>query len=75
MSGGCAAGTVPCTVNGEPFAAAAGASVRDVVATLGLEGRPIAVEVNERVVPRGDLGRCMLKSGDRIEIVTLVGGG
>ena len=75
MSGGRATDTVPCTVNGEPFAAAAGASARDVVVALGLEGRPIAVEVNERVVPRADLGNCMLQAGDRLEIVTLVGGG
>jgi sulfur carrier protein len=46
-----------------------------VVQSLGLEGRPLAVEVNERVVPRADLGRCMLACGDRLEIVTLVGGG
>ena len=62
-------------VNGEPHTAAAGSTALDVVATLGLEGRPVAVEVNERVVPRRQLGDCMLSSGDRLEIVTLVGGG
>lgn len=62
-------------VNGEPYPAAPGASALDVVAALGLAGRPLAVEVNEEVVPRARLAACMLKVGDRVEIVTLVGGG
>ena len=63
------------TVNGERRAVEAGVSALDVVADLGLAGRPVAVEVNERVVPRRDLAACMLSDGDRLEIVTLVGGG
>ncbi|NBW97821.1 MAG: sulfur carrier protein ThiS [Planctomycetia bacterium] len=62
-------------LNGEPFDAAAGATALDVVAGLGLAGRPLAVEINEVVVPRARLADCMLESGDRLEIVTLVGGG
>ena len=63
------------TVNGDPFATAVGSTALDVVAALGLEGRPLAVEVNESVVPRRRLQDCMLRAGDRLEIVTLVGGG
>ena len=63
------------TVNGECRTVAAGASALDVVAELGLEARPVAVEVNERVVPRRELAGRTLRAGDRIEIVTLVGGG
>jgi len=70
-----AGGRVTVTVNGEPYVAAAGATALDIVSALGFEGRPVAVEVNERVVPRRQLGDCMLSSGDRLEIVTLVGGG
>lgn len=62
-------------VNGEAYPAPPGASALDVVAALGLAGRPLAVEVNEAVVPRARLADCMLKAGDRLEIVTLVGGG
>jgi sulfur carrier protein len=53
----------------------AGATLRDVVAELGWEGRPLAVEVNEQVVPRAELGNRPVGHGDRLEIVTLVGGG
>lgn len=70
-----AAETIVIAVNGEPHRVAAGATARDVVAALGFEGRPLAVEVNEEVVPRAALAGCMLASGDRLEIVTLVGGG
>jgi sulfur carrier protein len=70
-----AAATVACTVNGSAHEAPAGASVLDLVMLLGFGGRPIAVEVNETVVPKKALGACMIKAGDRIEIVTLVGGG
>lgn len=63
------------TVNGAAHEIAAGSSAADLVAGAGLAGRPLAVEVNERIVPRRDLAGCMLHAGDRIEIVTLVGGG
>jgi len=66
---------VACTVNGMAFEAPPRASALDVVAALGLAGRPIAVEVNERVVPRPQLAACMIREGDHLEIVTLVGGG
>ena len=67
--------SVGIVVNGERRAVAAGSSVHDVLVELDLVGRPVAVEVNERVVPRGQLAACMLRDGDRLEIVTLVGGG
>lgn len=69
------AAAVGIVVNGERRAVAAGSSALDVLVELDLAGRPIAVEVNERVVPRGQLAACMLRDGDRLEIVTLVGGG
>ena len=63
------------TVNGESLPFTAGTTALAVVESLGLAGRPIAVEVNEAVVPRARLADCMLAAGDRLEIVTLVGGG
>lgn len=75
MSAVPAAQAIDVTVNGARRDVAAGASALDVVVALGLEHRPVAVEVNGRVVPRRDLAGCMLHGGDRLEIVTLVGGG
>ena len=69
------AGSVAVVVNGTPRELPAGATAADLVADLGLVGRPLAVEHNEQVVPRSRLADCRLSSGDRLEIVTLVGGG
>jgi len=62
-------------VNGQPRDVPADSTAADLVAALGFVGRPLAVEVNEEVVPRPRLADCRLKSGDRLELVTLVGGG
>jgi len=62
-------------VNGQPREVPEGSTAGDLVAALGFSGRPLAVEVNEQVVPRTRLADCRLASGDRLELVTLVGGG
>ena len=62
-------------VNGESRAVPTGSTAGDLVEALGLTGRPLAVEVNEEVVPRARLADCRLQPGDRLELVTLVGGG
>jgi len=63
------------TVNGEPRAFAALASLLDLVAELGLDARKVAVERNLEIVPRSAYGRTPLADGDRIEIVHFIGGG
>ena len=62
-------------VNGQPRGVPDGSTAGDLVAALGFVGRPLAVEVNEEVVPRARLADCRLEPGDRLELVTLVGGG
>ena len=42
---------------------------------LGLTGKPVAVEVNLQLVPRQRHAEHVLADNDRLEIVTLVGGG
>lgn len=37
--------------------------------------RQIAIELNEKLIPREDYETTMLTEGDRIELVTLAGGG
>lgn len=63
------------TVNGVARALATGSSLRDLIEVLGFAGRPIAVEVDGNVVPRTALADRTLAGGERIEIVTFVGGG
>ena len=63
------------TINGEPRTVAGVRTVRDLVKHLDLGRGAVAVEVNKKVVPRKLHEQTDLHDGDRIEIVTLVGGG
>jgi thiamine biosynthesis protein ThiS len=63
------------TVNGVRRTVPTGSSVQSLLELLQLKPRFLAVEVNRRVVPRGEHGQTILAAGDQIEIVTLVGGG
>ena len=65
---------VTVSVNGVSKAVAA-ATVADLVASLGLVGKRIAVERNGEIVPRSRYADTPLASGDRVEIVGAVGGG
>lgn len=40
-----------------------------------IESRYCAVEVNEEILPKDQYDRYCVQPGDRIEVVTLVGGG
>ena len=62
-------------MNDEPRTLDGETTVADLVATLGLGPRRIAVEVNRAVVPRADYGATALRDGDRVEIIHFVGGG
>jgi sulfur carrier protein len=62
-------------VNGATHPLGAISTVADLVAELGWSGRACAVELNRRVVPRREHERTPIAAGDRLEIVTLVGGG
>jgi sulfur carrier protein len=66
---------VQITVNGEPRQIAAAATVAQLLEELGLAGRFVAVEVNLELVPHAQHAARRLAEGDRLEIVTLVGGG
>jgi sulfur carrier protein len=63
------------TVNGEPKQVDDGATVAALLQTLGLDARHLAVERNLELVPRAEHAHTALRAGDRLEVVTLVGGG
>lgn len=62
-------------VNGEPREIAEGSSVRALLDELGVTQPHVAVELNLEVVPRAQHAATELREGDRLEVVTLVGGG
>ena len=63
------------SVNGRPSEVATGASEADLLRVLGLSSERVAVERNGVLVPRRAHAETRLAAGDRIEVVTLVGGG
>ncbi|MGB3804290.1 MAG: sulfur carrier protein ThiS [Sphingopyxis granuli] len=52
-----------------------GGSIADLVASLGLDVKKVAVERNREIVPRSTLADVALANGDALEIVHFVGGG
>lgn len=62
-------------LNGQVREVSTGASIADLLRALELPGRQVAVEVNDELVPRARHAEHRLGEGDRLEVVTLVGGG
>ena len=62
-------------VNGATREVAEGLTIARLLEELKIAPKHVAVEVNLELVPRGRHGERVLSPGDRLEVVTLVGGG
>ena len=62
-------------VNGQPREVPEGMTLTALLAVLEVGGPGVAVEVNAEVVRRAHHPEHTLAPGDRVEIVTFVGGG
>jgi len=62
-------------LNGEERDVAGVLTIADLVASLGLDARKVAVERNLEIAPRSTYADTALADGDSIEIVTFIGGG
>ena len=63
------------TVNGESRSVEAETRLSQLLETLELDGKRIAVEVNRDIVPRSEYSDFRLSDDDTIEIVNAIGGG
>jgi len=63
------------TINGQNRTVAENLTLAELLGELLLSSKPVAVEVNLELVPRQQHSQHRLMEGDRLEIVTLVGGG
>jgi len=63
------------TVNGEQRELRDGISVTGLLDELGIKPTRVAVEVNREVIPKARHALTLLRDGDKVEIVTFVGGG
>ena len=62
-------------INGDAETIDDGDAISDLLDKFGLTPQRVAVELNEALVPRAGFPETRLHEGDRVEIVTLVGGG
>lgn len=62
-------------VNGEPRTCAPGTLLPDFLQHIGLNPRLVAVEYNGEILHRQYWETTAMQEGDRLEIVTIVGGG
>ncbi|HPO94340.1 MAG TPA: sulfur carrier protein ThiS [Phycisphaerales bacterium] len=62
-------------LNGQPQTLPQDATVADLLRILNLSNVPAAVEINKTLIPKRDHAAKPLAPGDRVEVVTLVGGG
>ena len=63
------------TLNGESREFPAALTVSELLSTLALDARKVAIERNQSIVPRSQFGAVRLADGDALEIVQFIGGG
>lgn len=61
------------TVNGEKLDFSG--TVEELLDVLEYNGKRVAVELNENIVPKAEYGNTAVSDGDKLEIVRFVGGG
>lgn len=62
-------------INGESKEFLGITTVGELVASLKLDGRKVAVEKNLEIIPRSSYTATPLTAGDKVEIITFIGGG
>jgi len=63
------------TINGVSNEVPDGCTAQQLVESLGLQGKRLAMEVNREIVPRSTFEVHQIQPGDQIEIVHAIGGG
>jgi sulfur carrier protein len=67
--------TINIKVNGDPYTCVASTPLPEILEQLNLNPRLIAVEYNGEILHRQYWANTQMQAGDRLEIVTIVGGG
>jgi sulfur carrier protein len=62
-------------INGKPIELERPTPLLDYLEKLSVNARTVAVEHNGEIIPRTSFTRVMLREGDSVEIVRMVGGG
>jgi thiamine biosynthesis protein ThiS len=67
--------TISLTLNGKPRSLPGETPLLDLLTELGVDRRLIAVAHNGEVLPRDTYEGVVLRDGDSVEVVRMVGGG
>jgi len=67
--------SIDVVINGKARTVVEGTTVLALLGELGLGDKRVAVERNRDVIPRAQHATTVLADGDRLELVTFVGGG
>lgn len=67
--------TIQIQVNGDARTTRSGATVADLLRELELKTERVAVELNLEILDRATFDQRSLKDGDRVEILSFIGGG
>nr|YP_009297080.1 thiamine biosynthesis protein S [Ceramium japonicum]AOM66423.1 thiamine biosynthesis protein S [Ceramium japonicum] len=62
-------------INGEPFNCYSSMSLQDILVYLNIDIRSVIVEYNQIVVNYLQFNQILMREGDKLEIITIVGGG
>ncbi len=52
-----------------------GVTIEQLLCNKKIVNKYIAVEINRNILPKSDYQKYVIKDGDRIEIITAIGGG
>lgn len=63
------------TLNGQKKELKENMTVFELLQELGIEKKPLALELNLKVLPKVKYDVTYLRDGDRVEIINFVGGG
>lgn len=62
-------------MNGEPFTCQQDISLQDILDYLEINKAHVIVEHNQEIIQYQEIDRIILKDGDELELMTIVGGG
>lgn len=62
-------------INGEPFNCSAPISLQFLLTYLDFNSQPVAIELNDTLLPESLFESTYLNDKDKLEIITIVGGG
>ncbi len=62
-------------LNGEGYKTKVASTVKDLLDELDILPERVAVEVNLKILKKTEYPECNIKEGDKIEVVSFVGGG